>query len=159
MWTDIENFIEFAPQICPEKHVPYLRHSVYVLTCIQTGNQRLWPRCPRYFRLSRFVSPIQDFSDQGASSHIFSLAQYYTCAILIFKSISNKVSFFGRQIFSFKRSYFRLVWENSTWAGCLNNEKNWKMINLCCPPLIKQEWKREKLRVKPLLLVHLLSRN
>ena len=31
-----------------------------------------------------------------------------------FKALSNKVSYFGRQIFSFKRSYFRLVWENST---------------------------------------------
>ena len=31
-----------------------------------------------------------------------------------FKALSNKVSYFGRQIFSFKWSYFRLVLENST---------------------------------------------
>ena len=108
IWTDMRALCQQIwrrKKIPPEKCVnPAISATFCVsfclLTCRQTGNQRLWPRRPKYFRLSRFVSPIQDFSDQGASSHIFSLAQYYTCVIPFFKSISKMVSFFGRQIFS-----------------------------------------------------------
>ena len=46
--------------------------------------------------------------------HTFSLWLNIAPVQYFFKALFNKVSFFGRQIFSLKRSYFLLVWENST---------------------------------------------
>ena len=46
--------------------------------------------------------------------HTFSLWLNIAPVQYFFKALFNKVSFFGRQIFSLKRSYFLVVWENST---------------------------------------------